>query len=175
MLTSILSAVCALALGTNTITSPADTTNVYMINGVKVENFNGSQLVGKTISDYKTMTASRTSNGVTSVTKVHMISTDGNEIKSVTNSNNLISTNGKITQISITGVNGKHSVADIQTNDGTKEMEVFINGKKSTTTDLSGILPEQIASMTVYRAGSAEAAKYTDNKEKNVLVVELKK
>ncbi len=176
MLTSILSAVCALAIGGNTITNQTDTLNVYIINGEKVENFDGSQLVGKTISDYKTMTASGTSNGITSVTKMHVISTDGNSVKSVTNSSYLLSTNGEISKISIVGVNGKHSAADIQTKEGAKEkeMEIFVNGKKSTKADLSGILPERIASMTVYRAGSPDAAKYTDDKEKNVLIVELK-
>lgn len=175
MLTSILSAVCALAIGGNTITNQADTLNVYIINGEKVENFDGSQLVGKTISDYKTMTSSSTSNGITSITKMHVISTDGNAVKSVTHSSYLLSTNGEINKISIVGVNGKHSAADIQAKEGAKEMEVFVNGKKSTKADLSGILPERIASITVYRAGSPEAAKYTDDKEKNVLFVELKK
>ena len=73
MLTSILSAVCALVLSSNSIASQGDTLNVYIIDGEKIENFDGSQLVGKTVSDYKTMTSSSTSNGVTSVTKMHII------------------------------------------------------------------------------------------------------
>lgn len=36
------------------------------------------------------------------------------------------------------------------------------------------IKPEEFSSMTVYRAGSPEAAKYTDSKDKNVIIVELK-
>ena len=35
------------------------------------------------------------------------------------------------------------------------------------------IKPEEFASMTVYRAGSPEAAKYTDSKDKNVIIVDL--
>lgn len=173
MLTTILSAVCALAIGANTITSQADTLNVYIINGAKVENFDGSQLVGKTISDYRTMTASGIKNGVASVTKMHVISTDGETVKSKSHCS--VVTNGEISKVSITGIDGKHSVSDIQVKEGAKEMEVYVNGKKSTMTDLGAILPEKIASMTVYRAGSPEAAKYTDDKEKNVLIVELKK
>lgn len=53
MLTSILSAICALALSATPVQAQADTVNLYIINGEKVTNFDGSQLVGKTISDYK--------------------------------------------------------------------------------------------------------------------------
>lgn len=173
MLTNILSAVCALAIGANTITNQADTLNVYMIDGVKVENFDGSQLVGKTISDYKTMTASRSSKGVTSVTKIHVILTGGETVKSTSNCSAV--TNGEISKISITGTDGKQFASDVQVKEGAKEMEVYVNGKKSTMTDLWPIPPEKIVSMTLYRAGCPEAAKYTNDKEKNVLVVELKK
>ena len=51
MLTSILSAVCALVLSSNSIASQGDTLNVYIIDGEKIENFDGSQLLGKTVSD----------------------------------------------------------------------------------------------------------------------------
>ncbi|MDE7126574.1 MAG: hypothetical protein K2O58_01575, partial [Bacteroidales bacterium] len=74
MLTSILSAVCALVLGTSAMTSQADTVNVYMINGEKVTNFDGSQIVGKTVSDYKIGVA--TNNATGEVSKVHIIKTE---------------------------------------------------------------------------------------------------
>lgn len=173
MLTSILSAVCAIALGTNAIASQADTLNVYIINGETIENFDGSQLVGKTISDYKTMISSSISNGVTSVTKMHVIKTDGKQIKST--SNYSVVTNGEISKVSIAGLDGEYSLADIQVNEGAKEMEIYIDGKKSSRADMGKILPEKISSMNVYRAGSAEAIKYTGSKDKNVIIVELKK
>lgn len=44
--------VCALGLSAGIITSPADPVNEYIINGNRVENFNGSQLKGKVIKDY---------------------------------------------------------------------------------------------------------------------------
>lgn len=44
--------VCALGLSAGIITSPADPVNEYIINGNRVENFNGSQLKGKVIEDY---------------------------------------------------------------------------------------------------------------------------
>ena len=53
MLTTILSALCALTLSGNIATAQADTLNVYMINGDKITNFDGSQLVGKTVSEYR--------------------------------------------------------------------------------------------------------------------------
>lgn len=173
MLTSILSAVCAIALGTNAIASQADTLNVYIINGETIENFDGSQLVGKTISDYKTMISSSISNGVTSVTKMHVIKTDGKQIKSA--SNYSVVTNGEISKVSIAGLDGEYSLADIQVNEGAKELEIYIDGKKSSRADMGKILPEKISSMNVYRAGSAEAIKYTGSKDKNVIIVELKK
>ena len=48
----ILSAFCALALGAASPSVQADTTDVYVIDYVQVKDFNGSQLVGKTISTY---------------------------------------------------------------------------------------------------------------------------
>ena len=173
MLTSILSAVCAIALGTNAIASQADTLNVYVINGETIENFDGSQLVGKTISDYKTMISSSISNGVTSVTKMHVIKTDGKQIKSA--SNYSVVTNGEISKVSIVGLDGEYSLADIQVNERAKEIEIYIDGKKSSTAALGKILPEKISSMNIYRAGSADAIKYTGSKDKNVIIVELKK
>lgn len=53
MLTTILSSLCALTLSGNIATAQADTLNVYMINGDKITNFDGSQLVGKTVSEYR--------------------------------------------------------------------------------------------------------------------------
>ncbi len=72
-----LGAVCALALNASVAVSAADTIDRYVINGAEVENFNGSQLVGKTVSDYKILSATGRANG--EVLRVHMISTDGQE------------------------------------------------------------------------------------------------
>ena len=48
----VLSALCAVALGAASPSIQADTTDVYVIDYVEVKGFNGSQLVGKTISTY---------------------------------------------------------------------------------------------------------------------------
>ena len=52
MISFLTTMVCALGLSAGIITSPADPVNEYIINGNRVENFNGSQLKGKVIEDY---------------------------------------------------------------------------------------------------------------------------
>ena len=99
------------------------------------------------------MTSSSTSNGVTSVTKMHIIKTDGKQIKSASNSS--VVTNGEISKVSIVGLDGEYSLADIQVNEGAKEIEIYIDSKKSSRAALGKILPEKISSMNIYRAGSA--------------------
>ncbi len=50
MLTTLISMICALNMSVGT---PAvDTMNVYVIDKVMIENFDGSQLKGKTVLDY---------------------------------------------------------------------------------------------------------------------------
>ena len=67
----ILSTVCALALNTASLSAQADTADIYLIDYVKVENFNGTQLARKVIYSY---TIKReTVNGVP--TRLHFINT----------------------------------------------------------------------------------------------------
>ena len=176
MLTSILSAVCALALGASAMTSQADTVNVYMINGEKVTNFDGSQLCGKTVSDYKIMTATSTGKGTSSVTKIHMIRTDEKQsgacaMHTATLSGQL---SGEVSKVTILGSDAD-SVSNVSVIPGANGVEVYIDGKKSSEEKMGKLKPEKIASMTVLRAGSKEAAKWTGNKDKNVILIELKK
>lgn len=71
MTSIILSAVCALALNAESLSAQADTADIYLIDYVKVENFNGSQLARKVIYSY---TIKReTVNGVP--TRLHFINT----------------------------------------------------------------------------------------------------
>ena len=48
----ILSSICAVALGAASPSLQTDTTDVYVIDYVEVKDFDGTQLVGKTISTY---------------------------------------------------------------------------------------------------------------------------
>ncbi len=52
MISSILSALFAVLLSVEISTAQADTVDHYFINGLAVERFDGSQLLGKTISQY---------------------------------------------------------------------------------------------------------------------------
>jgi len=79
MTSFILSTVCALALGAASPSVQADTTDVYVIDYVEVKGFNGSQLVGKTISTYN---ISVTTSGSETV-RTHIIKTvlSGNSVQ----------------------------------------------------------------------------------------------
>lgn len=169
MLTSILSAICALALSATTVQAQADTVNLYIINGEKVTNFDGSQLVGKTISDYKIATATSSSNGIVTVTKVHNICTNGKQAKSVT----VNSTTIDLSQISSVMVDD--DVASYSISSVTSDIAIYIDGKKISRKELGKIKPDQIAAITVLKAGSKEAMALTNDETINVMKVELKK
>lgn len=159
MLTSVLSAVCAAALGVSPVSSQADTTHVYFINGVQVENFNGSQLVGKTISAYRTGVSEDKEHGTL---KLHIIQTDAAQNVQETGSKHFI----------IVGKDGKKSKKFTATS--SDNTDVFVNGKKSSREAIKKISPEKIASVQSFTAGSKEAVELTSRKDKNALVIELK-
>lgn len=147
MLTSILSAICALSLGVSELSIQTDTVNVYIIDGKKVENFDGSQLVGKTISSYNIGKAENSKNGPI---KIHIIKTDDPNAKKI-------------------------AVQDNGDNKASSEPEVFVDGKKLSSVEFAKIKPEDIASVTIFKAGSKDALKWTKSKDKSAMVVELKK
>lgn len=200
MLTSILSAVCALALGASAITSQADTVNVYMINGEKVTDFDGSQIVGKTISNYRIGVA--TNNATGEVSKVHIIETEEHVSSFVVNGNYAI---GKDVLYVVDGV--KTSSLDFikikQENIGSitvckagskeamewtddenvnvikfetkKENVYIIDGKQVSSDEFSKLKPKDLSAMKIYKSGSKEATKWIGDKDKNVIIIELKK
>ena len=199
MLTSILSAVCALALGASAMTSQADTVNVYMINGEKVTNFDGSQLCGKTVSAYRICVAANNTTG--EVSKVHIIETTKPVSSFIVNGDHIY---GKDVLYVVDGV--KTSSLDFikikQENIGSmtvckagskeamewtddenvnvikfetkKENIYIIDGKQVSSDEFSKLKPKALATMKIYKSGSKEAAKWTGNKDKNVILIELK-
>ena len=173
MLTSILSAVCALALSATSVQTPADTVNLYILNGEKVADFDGSQLVGKTVSDYKIMTATSSSNGVVTVTKVHNICTDGRQAKNVSVTQESKSVGGTSVN-SISVGEGHNEIAGTVTVKGSDPAIVIINGKPSTREELVKMNPKHISEMQIYKAGSEEALKWTKDKTMNVIVIKKK-
>ncbi len=200
MLTSILSAVCALALGSSAMTSQADTVNVYMINGEKVTNFDGSQLCGKTVSDYRIGVA--TNNATGEVSKVHIIKTEehvsplkvngvqvmGQDVIYVvdgvkTSSLDFIKIKqeniGSMTVCKAGSEEAMEWTDDENVNvikfETKKENIYIIDGKQVSSDEFSKFKPNDISSMTIYKAGIEESAKWTGNKDRNVILIELKK
>ncbi len=200
MLTSILSAVCALVLGTSAMTGQADTVNVYMINGEKVTNFDGSQIVGKTVSNYRICVAANNTTG--EVSKVHIIETTKPMPSFIVNGDHI---SGKDVLYVVDGVKtssldfikikqeniGSMTVCKAGSKDAmewtddenvnvikfeTKKENVYIiDGKQVSSDEFSKLKPKYLAAMEIYKSGSGEAAKWTDDKDKNVIVVKLKK
>lgn len=200
MLTSILSAVCAIVLGTSAMTGQADTVNVYMINGEKVTNFDGSQIIGKTVSAYRIGIA--TNNATGEVSKVHIIETTKPVSSFVVNGDHI---SGKDVLYVVDGV--KTSSLDFikikQENIGSmtvckagskeamewtddenvnvikfetkKENIYIIDGKEVSSEEFSKLKPKDLSAMKIYKSGSKEVAKWIGDKDKNVIIIELKK
>ena len=160
-MTMFLSAICALGLNVSVVMAPADTLDKYIINGEKVEKFDGSQLVGKTVSDYKVTVAKGNVSG--DVVRIHAIRTDGRKIKDIKSTTSIEGVqvgdkdaNTKVTVLSTTAV-------------------YVINGKKCDKEALNKIKPEAIASMTVYKPGSKEAVELSGKEDVTVVEVVTKK
>lgn len=171
MLGIFLSAICALNINASAMTASVDTLDRYIINNQAVGRFDGSQLVGKTISDYKMVLAKSESDG--EVIRLHVIRTDGRKvarIKSDSADGGVDLGNGEIT-ITINGktytnANSKIIIAD--------SVICIIDGKKCDKEALAKIKPESIASMTVYKPGSKEAVELSGRKDVAVIKVVTK-
>ncbi len=165
-----LSAICALNISTTTMTAHLDTLDRYIINNQKVERFDGSQLVGKTINYYKVVLAKGNSDG--EIVRLHVILTDGQKAKvikvnpstvgegvSVGDDEAVITIDGK----TYTNANSKIILANSSI--------CIIDGKKCDPEALTKIKPESIASMTVYKPGCKEAVEISG--KKNVTVIKV--
>ena len=75
MTSIILSTICALALNAAPAPAQTDTSDLYLIDNVKVENFNGSQLAGKTVNTY----VIRRENIGGIPTRIHFITTNAGD------------------------------------------------------------------------------------------------
>lgn len=202
MLTTILSALCALTLSGNIATAQADTLNVYMINGDKITNFDGSQLVGKTVSEYRIGIA--TNNATKEVTKIHMIKTIDQQLTIKPNSDNTVNNviyvidgveassmdfiqtkQSKIGTMTICKAGSKEALEwtdDENVNviklETSKAANVYVDniyivgGKEVSSEEFMKLKPKDLAAMTIYKAGSKEALKWTDRTDKNVIVVD---
>lgn len=166
MLTFILSAVCALSLNA----APADTLDKYIINGEQVVKFDGSQLVGKTVSDYKVTVAKSIT--ADEAVRFHVIRTDGQKIKAIKSSSVVESFRfeDKDAEFNIDGKN--YSTAKVTVLSSTTLY--IVDGKKCDKDAFAKIKPESIASMTVYKPGSKGALKLSGKSDVAVIVVVTK-
>ena len=159
MVTMFLSAICALGVNASAMEAQADTLERYVINGRQVARFDGSQLVGKTVSDYKVAVAE--GNVAGQVIRLHLINTNGQKVKD-------------IKSVAVTeGVkvgNGKKDANASVTVLSTSAVYI-IDGKQCDKEALNKIKPESIVSMTVNKPGSKEAVKLSG--KDNVAVIEV--
>ncbi len=167
MLTMFLSAICALSVNASAVEAQSDTLERYVINGVQVAKFDGSQLVGKTVSDYKVAVAA--TNAAGQVVRVHLICTDGQKVKDIKGATATEGVKVGDDKTEFT-VNGKKftnaSVSVISTT-----AVYIIDGKVCDKEALNRIKPESIVSMTVNKPGSKEAVKLSG--KDNVTVIEV--
>lgn len=166
-----LSAICALSLNAGAAMVPASSIDRYIINGEQVENFDGSQLVGKTISDYKLIVAK--GNAADGDVRCHIIRTDGGKITQVKGSTVIegMHVGDKDTEFSING----EKYTDAKVTVVSTTAVYIIDGKKCDKEALNKIKPEEIAAMTVYKPGSKEAKNLSGENNVTVIKVDLRK
>ena len=150
--------------------APADTLDKYIINGEQVAKFDGSQLVGKTVSDYKVTVAKSIT--ADEAVRIHVIRTDGQKIKAIKSSSVVESfrVEDKDAEFNIDGKN--YSNAEVTVLSSTTVY--IVDGKKCDKDALTKIKPESIASMNVYKPGSKGALKLSGNSDVAVIVVVTK-
>lgn len=150
--------------------APADTLDKYIINGEQVVKFDGSQLVGKTVSDYKVTVAKSIT--ADEAVRIHVIRTDGQKIKAIKSSSVVESFRfeDKDAEFNIDGKN--YSNAEVTVLSSTPLY--IVDGKKCDKDAFAKIKPESIASMTVYKPGSKGALKLSGKSDVAVIVVVTK-
>ena len=154
MTSIILTTICALALNAASIPAQADTNDIYLIDLTKVENFDGSQLAGKTIRAYSIQRENV--GGVP--TRIHFITTktDGaqNPVVAIFDNdfNNATSvTVGEKSQPSI-------SVRTTDPSLSVDDIVYIVDGKQTSSDDFRKLDPKNIKAIEVMKGSSA--AKY---------------
>ena len=163
MLTTILSALCALSLCFTDLSAQADTTDRYFIDGSSVTNFDGSQLVGKTIREYRIQNGYDHQN----VVRVHNIITSdykypvGDEVK----------------VISVESMSDEPTINIRSTSnvDVDKDIVYVIDGKVISREEFMKVKPSKIASIEIIKETANEIRKkYTDRDDVGVILITTK-
>lgn len=181
MLTTLLSALCALSLNVSeaivptTSTAPADTTTRYSIDGKVVADFDGSQLVGKTVKSYQIEILK----GKKEVIKLHNITTmriripEAPTVFAADSVDFKIVTSGMMQSIQTDGESPK---IIIKSTTGTAPNMVYVlDGKIISANEFQKIKPADIVSMEIIKDNSFEIKKkYTDKEDAGVILITSK-
>ncbi len=173
MLGIFLSAICALNINASAMTASVDTLDRYIINNQAVGRFDGSQLVGKTISYYKIVLTK--GNSESEIVRLHVIRTDGRKAKVIEVKSSADGEEGGLGNVeTVVTIDGKTYTNANSTIISSKAAIYIINGKKCDKEALTKIKPESIASMTVYKPGCKEAVELSGRKDVAVIKVVTK-
>lgn len=154
MTSIILTTICALALNAASTPAQADTNDLYLIDLTKVENFDGSQLAGKTIRAYSIQRENV--GGVP--TRIHIITTktDGTQNPVVAIFDNDFNNATSVT----VGEKSQPSI-NIRTTDpslSADDIVYIVDGKQTSSEEFKKLAPKNIKSIEVMKGSSA--AKY---------------
>ena len=154
MTSIILTTICALALDAASFPALADTNDIYLIDLAKVENFDGSQLAGKTIRAYSIQRENV--GGVP--TRIHLITTktDGAQTPVVTIFDNDFNNATSVT----VGEKSRPSI-NVRTTDpslSADDIVYIVDGKQISSDDFRKLDPKNIKAIEVMKGSSA--AKY---------------
>ena len=146
---SLLSVLVCGSLKAAPLTAAPDTLQQYFINGQRVEKFDGSQLVGKTVEAYTIddIISPYTHEPV----RVHSIVTEDANLPKPS------------------------STIQIRKASGQPDPVFVVDGKQVTKKDFEALNPTQIKSMTVIKNGSQESVKKYAGWENGVILIETKK
>lgn len=145
----VFSAICAVALNATASSAPADTVDTYLVNGRKVENFDGSQLERKFVTKYSIGRVKGRAE------RVHVISAKG--IDEVLDTVRL-SENPETGNFSKSAFTISYSVID---------------GKKASIGQLSDLAPDQIHGITVLK-GDRAVKTYGEEAKNGAIIITTK-
>lgn len=123
----LLSALCALSLNIHASVLPKDTTDKYIIDNVPTSRFDGTQLEGKTIDRY---IITHKDNG-NAVTRIHVITTRKYD-KATYNK-------------------------ELSECKNFPKANIVLDGKVTSSSELSNLKPEDISNILIFKPGSREA------------------
>ena len=149
LILSLLSVLVSGSLKAAPFTAAPDTLQQYFINGQRVEKFDGSQLVGKTIEAYTIddIISPYTHEPV----RVHSIVTEDANLPKPS------------------------STIQIRKSAGQPDPVFVVDGKEISKKEFEALNPAQIKSMTVIKNGTQEEVKKYAGWENGVILVETKK